>query len=521
MLRKTQYIEEIEMFIIKRIDVEAGEHTIILNSADAYEMGVRSLDRVKVSSKSHSITAIVELSDTVLSSKEIGLLTRAFLDLHEPEGSQVEVTPAAKPTSIDYIKKKLRGDVLSTDEIQRIVKDIVDRNLSDIELAAYVSSIYTRGMNLREIKDLTLAMINTGDRIDFDMERIYDFHSIGGVPGNKVTLLIVPIVAAAGLIIPKTSSRAISSPCGTADIFEVLANVSLSAEEIRHVALKVGGTIAWGGAVNIAPADDLIIRAEYPLALDPYAQVIASVMAKKKAAGVNRLVLDIPVGPFAKVESYKLAKKYARDFIAIGEELDMRVECAITYGGQPVGRAIGPLLEAREAIAALENKPSPNSLLEKSISISGMILEMGEIPPGTGREKAKELLCNGRALEKFKQIVEAQGGNPDVSSDSIDAGKYTFEVLSDRDGYVDSINNKSIVNVARTAGAPKSKGAGIMIHKKRGMKVDKDEPIYTVYADNQVKLTEAVKMGNKLRPIAIEGMVLEKIAESNKIMLND
>jgi AMP phosphorylase len=509
------------MFTIKRIDVDAGEYTVILNSTDAYEMGIRSLDRVKISSKKHSITAIVELSETILKSREVGLLSKAFKDLHEEEDSEVEIIPASRPTSIEYIKKKMDGNELNKLEIHRIVKDIVERSLSDIELAAYVSAIYTRGMNLQEIKELTLAMIETGETIDFDFENIYDFHSVGGVPGNKVTLLIVPIVASAGYIIPKTSSRAISSPCGTADIFEVLANVSLSAEEIKHIAEKVGGTIAWGGAVNIAPADDLIIRAEYPLALDPYSQVIASVMAKKKAAKVNRLVLDIPVGPFTKVESFKLAKRYARDFISIGEELEMHVECAITYGGQPVGRAVGPLLEAREALSALENKKVPNSVLEKSISIAGMILEMGEIAKGTGREMARDLLTSGKALKKMKEIIEAQGGNPDISSDTIEIGKYNLKVLSDRDGYVDSINNKSVIKVARGAGAPKSKGAGILIHKKRGMKVDKDEPIYTVYADNKVKLDEAVKIGFKLRPIKIEGMVLEKIAESNSFEFKD
>ncbi len=509
------------MFTIKRIDVDAGEYTVILNSADAYEMGIRSLDRVKISSKKRSITAIVEISETMLSSGEIGLLTRAFSDLKEDIDSEVDVTSTPRPTSIEYIKKKMNGEELSFNEILRIIKDIVNKNLSNIELAAYISAVYTRGMNLRETKDLTMAMIETGDTIDFNKEEVYDFHSIGGVPGNKVTLLIVPIVAAAGYLIPKTSSRAISSACGTADIFEVLTNISFSAEEIEHIAERVGGTIVWGGGVNIAPADDLIIHVEYPLAIDPYSQVIASVMAKKKAAGVNRLVLDIPVGPNTKVATFELAKRYSRDFIAIGDELDMRVQCAITYGGQPVGRAVGPLLEAREALAALENKKVPNSLFEKSLSIAGMILEMGPMPAGTGRPRAKDILCSGKALKKMKEMIEAQGGNPDVTSESIEVGKYTHETLSDRVGYVDSINNKTIVKIARAAGAPKGKGAGIMIYKKRGMKVDKDEPIYTIYSDSKAKLDQAVKLGNKLRPIAIEGMVLETIKGSNGMDVYD
>jgi AMP phosphorylase len=509
------------MFKVKKINVDAGEYTVILNSNDAEEFGLRSMDRVKVSSKKHSLTAIIELSDSILKPGEIGLLTRAFESLQEAEGGSVKVLPATRPTSIEYIKKKMNDQELTYDEIFRIVKDIVNRNLSDIELAAYVSAVYTRGMSLRETKDLTIAMIETGDTIEIDADKIYDFHSIGGVPGNKVTLLVVPIIAAAGLIIPKTSSRAISSPCGTADIFEVLAKVSFSTEEIKHIAETVGGTIAWGGGVHIAPADDLIIRAEYPLAIDPYSQVIASVMAKKKAAGVNRLILDIPVGTNAKVESFDLAKKYSRDFITIGDELGMRVECAITYGGQPVGRGVGPILEAREALMALENKKVPNSLLEKSISLAGMILEMDDVPSGTGRQKARDILCSGKALEKMKEIIEAQGGDPKVTSDSLKVGKYSQVVNSDRDGYVDSINNKSIVKVARTAGAPKSKGAGIMIHKKRGMKVDQDEPIYTVYADSQLKLNQALKTAKKLRPIVIEGMVLETIGSHKNMLMLD
>jgi AMP phosphorylase len=150
-----------------------------------------------------------------------------------------------------------------------------------------------------------------------------------------------------------------------------------------------------------------------------------------------------------------------------------------------------------------------------------MVIEMGDIPVGTGRSKAREILSSGKALKKMKEIIEAQGGNPDVTSESLEVGKYSTEVTSDRGGYVDSINNKSIVKVARLAGAPKSKGAGIMIYKKRGMKVDKDEPIYTVFADNKLKLEQATKLAFKLRPIKIEGMVLDTIKSTDNIFLYD
>ncbi|RLF31685.1 MAG: thymidine phosphorylase, partial [Thermoplasmata archaeon] len=377
---------------IKRLEVDTGSRfLVVINPAFASELGVMSNDRVRVRGSKKTITGLVMVSQKIVKNHEVGIPINVMGELEEDVGALVEIHPAERPVSIEYIKNKMNGMELNTQQIRQIINDIVKKNLSDIELAAYISAIYTKGMTIREIKDLTTAMVETGDVIEFDQEPVFDFHSVGGVPGNKVTLIVVPIIAAAGLMIPKTSSRAISSACGTADIFEVLCNVTFTIPEIKNIAERVGGLIAWGGGVNIAPADDLIIRAEYPLTIDPYPQLIASILAKKRACGVQRLVLDIPVGPNAKVESMKLAKKYSRDLMLVAEELGMRVECAITYGGQPVGRAIGPLLEAREALAALEGKEVANSVVEKSLSIAGMVLEMGGVRAGTGTDHAKEI----------------------------------------------------------------------------------------------------------------------------------
>jgi AMP phosphorylase len=418
------------MFKVKRIALCAGEFTVILNDKDAKELGVRNLDRVRVVSPKNSITALVETTDSIVNEKEVGLLEIGFGTLEIADGEEVDVIPTTRPISVDYIKKKMQGLELSPEELRSIVKDIVDRNLSDIELAAYVTAAYINGMNLREIADLTKAMVETGDIIEIDKKPVFDFHSIGGVPGNKVTLLVVPVVASAGLTIPKTSSRAISSACGTADIFEVLTNVTLKADEIKRITESIGGVIAWGGGVNIAPADDLIIRAEYPLAIDPYSQVIASVMAKKKAVGADFFLLDIPIGQETKVADEELAKRYARDFMDLGERLNMRVECAITYGGQPIGRAIGCALEAKEALAALEGKEVAASLMEKACGLAGILLEMGGIVHNLGKDYSRKLIEDKKALEKLKEIIQAQGGDPDVTSDDIEVGKYKFDVIT-------------------------------------------------------------------------------------------
>ncbi len=231
------------------------------------------------------------------------------------------------------------------------------------------------GMSMDEVEYLTRAMVETGITIDF-ARPCYDKHSIGGVPGNKVTLLIVPIVAAAGLLIPKTSSRAITSPSGTADTMNVLANIEFTASELKEMALKAGGTIVCGGKVGLAPADDILIRVEYPLCIDPRGQMRASIMAKKLAVGADFIVIDIPVGLGAKVETTEDARKLAQSFMELGDRLKVRVQCGITYGGQPVGHTIGPALEAREALLALQGK-GPASLIEKSTALTGMLLEVG------------------------------------------------------------------------------------------------------------------------------------------------
>lgn len=491
------------------VDVETGETTALLHIDDAQDMALREQDRVRIVHEGKAVTAIINTSDTVIDKGEVGLLGRAFKTIGPEPGEPIDVNPATRPESVEYIRKKMDGGELSTDEINIVVKDIATRTLSNIELSAYVTSLHINGMNIRETADLTKAMVNTGETITFDKGPIFDFHSIGGCPGNKVTLLIVPIVAAGGLLIPKTSSRAISSAAGTSDIVEVFANVDFDSASLKRITQEVGGIMAWGGSLNLAPADDVIIKAEYPLGIDPHAQLLASVMSKKKAVGADYLLMDIPMGEGTKVRTMDEAKAYARDFIDLGEKLGMKVECAITYGGQPVGRAIGPALEAREAISVLEGAKSPTSVIEKTISLAGMIFDMGGAY--NGEEKARDILSSGKALRKFQEMVGAQGGDPDIKSTDIKVGEHSVDVLSKKSGYVSRIKNKELVRVARAAGSPRDKGAGVVLSKKVGSKVDQGETLLTIYADNEQKMQDALAVSMKLDPVIIEGMVLARI----------
>jgi AMP phosphorylase len=497
-------------FKVEPLQIKAGRYKVALNTQDAKELGVRSGDRVQL--KNHSyLTAIVETGD-IISKGTVGVYQECCEKLGKVCPLTINIIPASRPSSIGFIKKMMDHQKLTQEEIFQIVQDIVRENLTEVELSAFVTTSYIYGLTADEIEWLTRAMIDTGEKIEFDAHPIMDKHSIGGVPGNKISLLVVPIVAANGLLIPKTSSRAITGAAGTADLMEVLAPVEFSTDEIKSITEKVGGIIAWGGATNIAPADDKLIRAEYPLSIDPRCQMLASIMAKKGAVGADCVVIDIPIGSGTKVPAMEDGKKLARDLIELGERLGMRVECAMTYGASPVGRTVGPAAEVKEAIKVLETMEGPNSLIEKSTALAGILLEMGGAAArGQGKETAMETLRSGKAFTKLKEIIEAQGGNPNITHTDIKAGENRADLPSPADGYVIEFDNKRIVEIARIAGAPIDKGAGVWIHRKKGETVNKGDPLITIFADKSWKLTNALKSAEKDYPIIVEGMLLERV----------
>lgn len=497
------------MLQVRPFDIEIGQHKVMLNVVDARERGLNAGDRVRVRAKGAATTAILDTTLEMVKVGEIGIFTEAMRELNGP--TSVDVLHAPKPASLCYIKSMMDKQKLTEDQIRSIVQDIVDNNLSEIELAAYVTASYIHNMDSQEVEWLTRAMIDTGERIHFDTHPVMDKHSIGGVPGNKVSLLIVPIVAAAGLLIPKTSSRAITGAGGTADLMEILAPVEFSADEIKEMTEKVGGVIVWGGATNIAPADDKLIKAEYALSIDPYSQMLASIMAKKGAVGADAVVVDMPVGPGTKLATPEDGRTLAKDLIDLGERLGIRMECAMTFGGSPVGRTIGPALEVREALTVLENKGGPNSLTEKSLSLAGILLEMGGIAArGDGYKAAEDILTSGKALAKLKEIIEIQGGDPKVKSEDIVTGENCADILAPAGGYVVAFFNKRLVELARMAGAPADKKAGVTIHKKMGEIVKKGEPLITICSSTDWELEAAVKDAKRQMPIVVEGMLLER-----------
>jgi len=484
-----------------------------LNGNDARNLGALARDRVRIrSADGKSTVALVDITKTLVATGQIGLPRFVADELRINDGAEISVLPIPPPISVKYVHEKMRGTKLGREEVYAIVRDVVDRNLSDVEMAAFLLAEQYHGMDDDELLWLTRAIAETGTEIDFE-KPVYDKHSIGGVPGNKVSLVIVPIIAATGLLIPKTSSRAITGASGTADTMSILAPVEFTAEELRKIVGKVNGAIVWGGGLNLAPADDAFITIEYPLQIDPEPQMIASILAKKLAVGTDFLVLDIPSGEGTKIPTSDDARRLANKFVELGARLGIKVRCGVTYGGQPVGHAVGPALEAKEAVETLEGS-GPTSLIEKATALAGLLLEMaGKASRGNGQELAKEILHSGKALKKFKEIIEAQGGDPNIRSDRITVSPHKVSVAAPSDGYITHVSNAAINQIARAAGAPAEKEAGLILTGKRGHKIAKGEPILEIYAERQVKLEEAYSLVAKLKPVTIEGMLLEEIPE--------
>ena len=489
---------------VRKLDIESGGlMVVLLNKSDADDLGVHSSDRIVITEKK-TLSAIVDITHTVVKKGEVGM----FSGVEIPEGAEVMVEAAERPAAIDYIKKRLLGQNLNRDEISQIIKDIVEDKLNSVELSYFVSSAYVHNFSDDETVSLAKAIVENGERVTLDRHPIVDKHCIGGVPGNRTTMVVVPVLAAAGLIIPKTSSRAITSPAGTADTMQVLANVEFNLEELKRIVMKVGACMVWGGAVGLAPADDRIIRVRYPLRLDPEAFLVASILAKKKSVGAEIVLIDIPVGPEAKVKDMNEAKKLAHKFIEIGRRMEMEVECAITPGESPIGKGIGPVLEAKDVLEVLSGK-GPVDLMEKSLSLAGVGLELAKkAPRGAGYEMAQKLIKSGKAMDKMREIIKEQGGDPKVKISELPIGNKTEVFRAKERGKIVGFHNNAVAIIARAAGAPKDLGAGIVLHHNIGDIVKKDDPLFTMYAEKESKLDDAIKLAERFDIVKLERPVL-------------
>ena len=445
--------------------------------------GFQALSKIQVSNNGSKLLAVLNVVDdsSIVLPGELGLSQQAFNYLNVKEGSLVTVNHAEPPKSMDAVRRKINGERLNQADFNEIAHDIAETRYSKMEMAAFLVATGQNNLDRDEILYLTQAMLESGECMNWHESLVADKHCIGGIPGNRTSMLVVPIVAAHGMLIPKTSSRAITSPAGTADTMEVLANVNLEPDQMLDIVRQERGCLSWGGTAKLAPVDDLLISVERPLGIDSQGQMVASILSKKLAAGSTHLIIDIPVGPTAKVRHMRQALALRKLFEFVGDHLNIHLEVMITDGRQPIGKGIGPVLEARDVMQVLNNDPdAPADLRQKSLLLAGRIIEFDpDVRGGQGYAIARDILESGRAYEKMHEIIKAQGER----EIDLQPGELCYQVCAERDGVVISIDNFQMSKVARLAGAPMDKKAGVDLLKKLGDKVKKGETLYQIYAE--------------------------------------
>ena len=477
---------------VKHLGLSSGGPLIVIvHSLDAKKSGLSALDRVRLKHNKNEAIAVVNISYNTKQGY-IGLFDEVIEKLNVKTNNDIEVHYENKPLSIGYITDKLSGGVLNENQIKEIIDDIVKNKLSEVEASYFIAGIYVHGLNEDEILSMIKAMVSEGKPIRWNKKIVLDKHSTGGTAGNRTTMIIVPIIAAAGICIPKTSSRAITAPAGTADSMEVLANVSFSADKIKEIVNKTNGCMVWGGTLDLASADDKLIKIEKTLGLDPEGSLLCSVLSKKKAVGATHVLIDVPYGEGAKINNKKKAKRLKKQFIRIGKRLGLKMKVILTDGSEPIGNGIGSSLEARDVLKVLRcEEDMPQDLKNKAVMMAGLMLEM----VGKGDEKtAKEILESGKAYSKMKEIIKAQGGNEKIKPSEIKLGKYSYVLTSKKTGVVKHIDNQLINQIARFSGAPGDKGAGVYLHVHRNDNVKIEDKLLTIYSENSDKLGHSLKL---------------------------
>lgn len=481
---------------VKFLKWSAGRPVAILHRTLAETAGIHVDDRILIRKNSKKIIAVVDVAVRLFDKEDIAVSTEISQSINLKEDDIVEVELAQKPESISIITKKLKCGRLNQKELKNIMQDIVKNALTESEIAYFVSAIYKCGMSMPEIIRMTKAIVGTGKQLNIHKKLVVDKHSVGGIPG-RTTPIVIPICASVGLIMPKTSSRAITSPSGTADALEVICKVDFSIPEIKKIINKTGACMVWGGSLGLAPADDKIIQVERILNLDPEAQLLASIMAKKIAIGSKYVLIEIPYGKYAKVDK-KEALRLKEKFSSLGKFFHIKIKCLILKTDQPLGNGIGPALEIKEVISILKRKNSCNLLEERALLLAAEILEMsGKAKKGKGFKLAEKILDSGKAFSKFKQIIKAQQGK----LNSIREARFSHNIYAEKNSQIKEIDIKKINQLARILGCPSDKYSGIYLWKHKNEKVNKGEKLLTLYSESKFELKEGIKFYKKNRPL--------------------
>ena len=483
----------------KKLDLELPKDNIavILNETSAKQLGVQQGDLIIVHLRDNEIGAFVMVTDTEIDSAHIGIPANIWQKYPVSELEFISIEPFSQSKSVEYIRKKYKGGVLNYEEAFTLMNDIVHFKLTTIELTYFSAIGFTIGFTPQELYYLTKAMVETGTKFNFKGlgKPVVDKHSIGGMAGKGITPVLIPILASMGFLVPNTFSRAITSPAGTADVLETVMPVALNDKQIYDTIYKENACLVWGGALDLAPADDILIQVEKPLHIESYDKFIISILAKKIAMGVEYLLIDIPYGPYGKIDEHTLPL-VKRGFKTLAEKFGIKLIAYDRPAYGVDGKGVGPILEMRDTLLVLERKE------KRPLSIENVVLDMaGNLAKLVGIVKTKEegiikarkILDSGQALEKFWSIAFAQGAKNYVTSEMLNPGIFNYQVISNKSGTIQYFDNQKIVKLARALGAPQDKGAGIYLEKFIGEDIKKGDLIATLYADTKDRLDLAIK----------------------------
>lgn len=483
------------MLNLKHIAVASFNENIayIHRDCTAYKVDdIQTLTKVEIHGGMKPVYAFLQVTDDpkLVKPTELGLNTEAFEMINLPEGANISLTLAPTAPSLVSIKRKVAGNILSAGEYAAIVNDIVSHRYSNMDIASFLVASGSF-MTAPEVLALTESLIGD-DAMRWDDENIVvDFHCFGGVPGNKTDIIIAAIVAAYGLPMPKTASRSLTSCAGVADTFAVLANVDIDETKFKSLVRENRAAIANYNTLPIAEASKIVSAVERHLGLLQLQHLAASILAIKLAAGVTHLVLDIPVGPNSRIKSTNEAMRLRKLVEYVGDMLSLEIDAVITDGSEPIGNGIGAVLEARDVMKVLRNKPdAPQDLLEKSLFLAGRILEFDpKLRGGQGYAVAKEILTSGRALEAINKMIYSQGKAPQPQ-----LGHLTRDIVATQNGVVESIDNQRISRIGVLAGASQYPGAGLDLLKKVGDPVEQGETLYRIHSINSTDFAFANSM---------------------------
>lgn len=427
----------------------------------------------------------------MLGEGEIGLSEEAFLHWGMPEGCEVALRRTPSPASHQALVRKVQGHELDEAQYEMLLRDIIEGRYSESEISAFLVSA-TQHLSDAEVVALAKVRTRFSPVIRWDRPIVVDKHSMGGVPGSRITLIVVPIIAAHGLAMPKTSSRAITSAAGTADAMEVLAQVELTPEQVRRCIDEAGACIAWNGRLNHSRVDEVMNAITRPLGIDSNRWSVASILSKKLTAGSTHVIVDLPFGPRTKLKTEQEARQLGDLFEQVGARLGLTVAAFATDGSRPVGRGIGPALEVRDVRWVLSGAAAaPADLREKALFFAARILawdpQVGTL--AAGRARAEQLLSEGAALAAFERIIDAQGRNAPVMP-----GPLTWSMLAPRRALVTELDGWRLAEIARRAGAPLDKSAGIDLHVSSGMSVACGQVLYVIHASSALDLESAAML---------------------------